>query len=158
ILQGIPAFRYGIRRLVGRDAADLLIYVPTIVSLTLSTSIPGLVLMGAEALRLLTEVVPRRAAWRRYEERLSIAPSTEPGMVLRLEAGDRPPLNARVLEGMGTALGYSGLPLKVAPGDIIPAGARVFGGPFVAELEGGAPFDVQSRPAPPDQTLTERYA
>lgn len=158
ILQGIPAFRYGIRRALGREVADALIYAPTIVSLTLYGSIPGLLLTGAEALRLWTEVAPRRTAWKRYEERLSAAPSAEPGAVIRLEAGERPSRDARVIEGYGTALGRSGLPIKVAPGAVIPAGSRVFGGQLVVELQGSAPFAPYTRPAPPSKTLTERYA
>jgi calcium-translocating P-type ATPase len=158
ILQGVPVFRYGIRKLLGRNLADALIYAPAIVSLTFASSIPGLVLMGSEALRLLTEVVPRRAAWQRYEERLSAAPSAEPGAILRLESGERPPRDAQVLEGVGTALGRSGLPIKAAPDAVIPAGARVFGGPLVVRLGGSEAFEVQSRRAQGRKSLTQRYS
>src|SRR5262249_55154483 len=96
VLQGVPGFRYGIRRLLGRDVADVLIYAPAIVSLTFAESVLGLMLTGIEALRLLTEVAPRQAAWRRYEEGLSTAASAEPGAVIRLDAGERPPRDAEV--------------------------------------------------------------
>lgn len=158
VAQGIPGFRYGLQRLVGRDVAALLVYVPTIITLTFSGSIAGLAVTGGEALRLLTEVVPRRAAWKRYEERLRDAPSVAPGTVVRLDGGERPARDARVIEGTGTALGRSGLPVRVAPGQTIAAGARLFGGPFVVELQSSERFEVQERPAPPRELLPHRYA
>src|SRR5581483_356174 len=101
-----------------------------------------------EALRVLTEVIPRRAAWRRYEERLGDAADAEPGAIIRLESGARAPRAARVVEGTGTALERDGLPAPVAPGTHVSAGARLHGGPFVLELQGDQAFQPRPRPAP----------
>src|SRR5439155_1325597 len=140
ILQGFPLTRHGLRVLLGRHVADLLFSGAAIVSLTLAGSPLGLAITGAEALRLLTEVVARRAAWRRYEERLEGVASAEPGAVIRLEAGERTPLAASVIEGTGSALDRDGLPVPVAPGTRVPAGARLWGGPCVVELAGVLPL------------------
>ncbi len=158
ILQGIPVVRYGVRRLFGRDVADFLVYGSTIVSLTLAGSPLGLALTAAEALRLLTEVVPRRRRWRQYEERLSGAASAEPGDIIRVESGERTPLGARVIEGLGTATDRHGMPVRVAPGETISAGARLYGGPFVLHLQSGTAFVPEPRPAPVAPSLFERYA
>ncbi len=157
IVQGFPGTRKGLRALLGRNAADNLVQGAAIVSLALSGSPLGLALTGGESLRLLTEVVARQAAWRRYEERLSGAASAQPGAVIRLEAGERVPLQAQVVEGAGTAVGRDGLPKRVAPGETISAGARLSGGPFVLALKGGEPFTPEPRPAPLAPNLDARY-
>ncbi len=157
IVQGFPATRNGLRTLLGRDLADLLFQGLAIVSLALAGSPLGLALTGAESLRLVTEIVARRRAWKRYEARLDTAASAEPGAIVRLEAGDRTPLAATVHEGVGTASGRDGLPGAVFPGGRVPAGARLYGGPFVLHLEGGEPFTPQPRPGPPAPTLYDRY-
>src|SRR5262249_49285865 len=85
------------------------------------------------------EVTARRSAWRRYEERLGGEDSAVPGAEIRLEAGQRAPLPALVVEGTGTAIGADGLPVPIQPGAHVHAGARLSGGPFVVQLwgEGG---------------------
>ena len=98
------------------------------VMIALSNSPLGLLTTGAEALRLLTEVVARRAAWRRDEERLGDAAEAVPGAVIRLKAGERAPLAATVVEGTGTAIDRDGTPLSVGPECTISAGARLQGG------------------------------
>src|SRR5207248_66340 len=102
ILQGFPLTRNGLRVLLGRHVADLLFSGAAIVSLTLAGSPLGLAVTCLEALRLLTEVVARRAAWRRYEERLEGVASAEPGALIRVEAGERIPRAASVIEGTGS--------------------------------------------------------
>ena len=144
-MQGVPAVRYGLRRLLGRTAADLLLNVPNLVALALSGNPLGLAVTGAESVRLLTEVVARRGAWKAYEARIGGVAAAHAGAVIRLEAGERTPLAARVIEGIGIATGDDALPLPVVPDGMIPAGARLFGGPFVVELQGGESFT----PAPP---------
>src|SRR5205085_7234464 len=89
ILQGIPPIRYGLRRLFGRTVADLLVNIPGIITLTLAGSPLGLALTVGESLRLLTEVLTRRGAWKRHEERTANAPSAQPDAVIRLETGER---------------------------------------------------------------------
>ncbi len=150
--------RYGLRRLFGRDAAAALVYIPTIVTLTFSGSLLGLTLTGVEAWRLLTEVVPRRAAWKRYVERLANTSPADPGAVIRLESGERFPRQATVLEGTGTALERSAAPVPIRPGARVSAGSRLFGGPVAARLEAGEGFVPSERPAPVTQTLFERYS
>jgi len=157
ILQGFPVLRDGLRRLLDRDTADLIFSVAGIATQVLSGSPLGLVLGGAEALFLLTEVRARRAAWRRYEERTENAPPSRPGAVIRLEAGEKTPLAAEVVEGTGTATARDGLPAPAAPGVVVPAGARLHGGPFVLELQGDEPFVPEPRTAPIAPSLYDRY-
>ncbi len=158
ILTGFPLIRNGLRRLLGRDAADLVMTAPALISLTLSNNPLGLLVTGAEALRLLTEVVERRAAWRRYEESISShVASAQPGAVIRLEPGEYAPLAGTVIEGRGTATGRDGLPQTIEPGSIVPAGAPVHGGPFVVELEVPKSFAPSERPERVGKSLYERY-
>ena len=102
ILQSFPFVRNGLRRLLSRDVADVLIFVPGVISLTLAGIPLGLAVVGLESLRLLTECSARRAAWRRYEERLEGAPAAHPGGVIRLESGERKPRAATGVDGTGT--------------------------------------------------------
>jgi cation-transporting ATPase I len=160
ILQGIPPIRYGLRRIFGRTIADLLVNVPGIATLTLAGSPFGLALTEGESLRLLTETTARRNAWKRHEERIAQAPSDQPEATIRLEAGDRTPLAAEVLEGTGTAIGRDGMPMPVIKGATIPAGARVYGGPFLLKLHSHETFQAftpQPRPAPLTPTLYDHY-
>src|SRR5262249_42754912 len=78
LLRSFPYVRNGLRRLLGRDAADLAFSASGIVTLTFAGSPLGLAVTGAEAVLLLHEVLARRAAWRRYEERLGGAAAAEP--------------------------------------------------------------------------------
>ena len=88
ILQGFPFVRNGLRRLLGPATADLALYLPSVALLTLSGSPLGLTLAAGESFRILTEVLPRRAAWRRYEAGLESAAEAHPGDVIRLESGE----------------------------------------------------------------------
>jgi calcium-translocating P-type ATPase len=157
ILLGIPAVRTGLRRLLGRNTADLVLHVPTILVLTLAGSPLGLATTGVESLRLLTEVIARRSVWRRYEERLQTVADAHPGAVVRLESGDRTPLAAYVIEGFATSTGLDGLPTLAAPGVTVSAGSRLFGGVFVLELQGGETFTPEKRPSPMPATAYDRY-
>lgn len=160
LFQGLPPVRYGLRRLVGRTAADLLFNVPGIITLTLSSNVLGLAVSGAESLGLVTEVHARQAAWRRHEKRIADAPLVQHDAILLLENGERVSLTAEVLEGTGTATGRDGMPLALAPGALVPSGARVYGGPFRLKLHSEASFEAfqpQVRPAPPRSDLYEHY-
>jgi hypothetical protein len=160
ILQGIPPVRYGLRRILGRTVADLLFNVPGIITLTLAGSPFGLTVTVGESLRLLTEVLARRGAWKRHEERISGAPSAQPDAVIHLEAGEHTPLAAKVLEGTGTGIGRDGMPHPVRQGSRIPPGMRLYGGPFVLKLEREHTFDAftpQPRPAPVAPSLYDHY-
>jgi hypothetical protein len=91
IVEGIPPVRSGLRKLLGRTVADLLLNVPAIVTLTLSENLLGLAVTGTESLRLASEVQARRRAWLRHEERIASASSAQPDAVIRLETGERTP-------------------------------------------------------------------
>src|SRR5829696_4271558 len=84
IAEGLPPVRAGLRRVLGRDRAQLLVGAASIVSLTLAGSPVGLAVTAASALRLLTEVRARRSAWLAYEERLKDAVEAVPGAVVEL--------------------------------------------------------------------------
>ncbi len=157
LVEGFPALRDGARRLLTPDVAELLFGAAGIVSLTLAGSHLGLAVGGAAALRLLTTVLARRAAWRRYEARLERAATPRPGGTVRLEAGERTPLAATVREGAGTAAGPDGLPRPAVPGAAVPAGARLHGGPFVLALHDEAPFLPAPRPAPVAASPFDHY-
>ncbi|MEO7021807.1 MAG: HAD-IC family P-type ATPase, partial [Ktedonobacteraceae bacterium] len=160
ILQGLPPVRFGLRKLLGRTVADLAFNIPGIMSLTLGGSVLGLAVVGLESLRMVTEVRARQEAWRRHEQRVRHAPSAQPDAVIRLEAGERTPHAAVVLEGTGTALGRDGLPLPAAQGSILPPGARLYGGPFVVKLQHSESFESfipTPRPFPITPSLHDRY-
>jgi calcium-translocating P-type ATPase len=160
IIQSIPPIRYGLRKLLGCLPADLLFQVPGIATLTLANSTLGLAVTGAESIRLLTEVQTRQSAWRRYEERLNTPPSAQPDALIRLEAGERSPLAATVIEGTGTMIGRDGMPLPIVRGSTVPPGARLHGGPFLVKLrseESFQAFTPEPRPVPVTPSLYERY-
>lgn len=159
-VQSIPTFRYGLRKIFGRTAASLLISLPNILALTVAESPLGLTANALESLRLLTETQARRNAWRRHEERVKSAPSAQPDAIIRLGAGERTPLAARVIEGTGTAIGSDGLPLPAIQDSIIPPGARLYGGPFVLQLQSDKSFQAftpEPRPATATPSLLENY-
>jgi calcium-translocating P-type ATPase len=157
LLRSFPTIRNGLRRLLGTNAADLVFSSASVVTLAFSGSPLGLKVTGLEGLLLLSEVLARRSAWRRYEERLHGAVTAEPGAVIRLEAGERVPLSAEIIEGTGTAIGRDGLPRRIAPGASVSAGAELSGGPFVLVLQGGQPFAPQPRPAPLTPHIYTKY-
>jgi cation-transporting ATPase I len=156
LLRAFPVLRDGLRRLLGRDAADLIFSTANIATLAFANSPLGLAVTGLEAVILLREVMARRSAFRRYEERVTHT-AIEPGAVVRIEAGERTPRAAEVLEGNGTAIGRNGLPMPVHPGALVPAGARLNGGPFVLRLRGGRAFVPHPRPVPLRPTFYQHY-
>src|SRR5579884_2774237 len=157
LARSFPSLRNGLRQLLGVHAADLVFSTTSVITLALAGSPLGLTVTGLEGIFLLSEVMARRSAWRRYEESLHGTAAAEPGAVIRLEAEERLPLPAQVIEGTGTAIGRDGLPRQIAPGAHVSAGAELSGGPFVVQLEGGQPFVPRPRPAPPHPSLYSRY-
>ncbi len=147
LLRSFPFIRTGLRHVLGPDVADLIFGTASVITLTFSGSPLGLTLTGLEGLVLLSEVMARRSAWRRYEARLQGAVAAEPGAVIRQQADEQVPLDAEVLEGTGTAIRRDGLPRRIAPGAHVSAGAELSGGPFVLALKGSKPFLPQPRPA-----------
>jgi len=159
LLEGFPATRNAIHRLLGKNTASLVFGASSIALYALSGSTLGLALAGAGAFTLFSEVRARREAYLAYESRSEGAASAgaQPGAVVRLEPGERAPLSAEVLEGYGTAIGRDGLPVAVVPGGRVEAGARLHGGPFALRLVGGEPFVPEGRRAPEGPTLRGRY-
>lgn len=158
LVQGFPFARYGLRRLLGRDLADLVFHVPGILSLTLSSSWLGLLVIGGESVRLLSEVLIRRSSWRRYEDLTESAPVSEPGSKIRLENGERTPRAAGVQIGVGIAIDSSGLPVAIVPGAEIGPGARLYGGPFSVELRAAPAFTPLPRPIAARSGFFDRYS
>jgi magnesium-transporting ATPase (P-type) len=148
LFQSLPPVRDRLTRMLGDTGATVVSHGVGIVALAVADIPLGLVLAAAEALLLLNVVTQRRAAWRNYESRLDASTTALAGSVIRLEPGMRVPVDARVVEGTGTAFGRSGRLLTLAPGLRAPAGARLAGGPFVLELLGTTPVVVRPRPAP----------
>jgi calcium-translocating P-type ATPase len=157
LLQSFPVVRNGLRRLLGPTVADVLFGAAGAATLTLAGSPAGLAVTAVEGLRVATEAIARREAWRRYEDAEREAPSTSPGAVIRLHGDERTPRPAVVRDGVGTAIGRDGLPLPAVPGAIVPAGARLFGGPFALELLETEPFEPAARSLPVAPSLYERY-
>ncbi|HEU4563839.1 MAG TPA: HAD-IC family P-type ATPase [Gemmatimonadaceae bacterium] len=156
-LQGSPSARRGLRALLGRPVADLVLALPGVLVNVLSRRTLGLALAAADALRLFTSARAQRQAWRRYERREARAPLAEPGARINLDDGERTPLAAAVLDGRGGALGPDGLPAGVAPGDRIAAGTRLLGGPFTLALVPPEPFDVPPRCGAAGTSAHARY-
>ncbi|TVS15808.1 MAG: HAD family hydrolase [Planctomycetaceae bacterium] len=157
LLRSFPAFRHGMRRVLGRHTADAVVSVVGVVSLTTANSPLGLAVLGAEGYVLLRQVLAQRGAWNRYEDHNDHSLEARPGEARRLEADDRTPFGARVLEGTGTALGQDGLPVPVRPSQRVPAGARLAGGPFLLEFEEQSDFCPLPRPAPPVSPIGDWY-
>ncbi|WP_249018674.1 HAD-IC family P-type ATPase [Conexibacter sp. S30A1] len=158
LVDGIPAVRDRLRHGLGRERSQLLLGGGAVLSLTVSGSPLGLLVAGAGALRLFTETRQRRDAWRQYEGRLESVPSAQPGAVVRLEAGTRIPLPARVIEGSGVVIGNDGLADCAAPGARLSAGATVLHGPLVVELQVTDGFEGHPRPVPTPRDAAQRYA
>ncbi len=158
VLESFPVVRDAVRKRLGPEVAELLLGVASIASLTLAGSSLGLAVSGLAALRLLTEVRARQAAWRRHEAALQEAAPAEPGATIRLEAGEKTPLAARVVEGTGSTAGRDGLPVPVTPGEAVAAGARLYGGPFVLKPQGGTSSLPGPRRIPPTDPEWERFA
>jgi cation-transporting ATPase I len=160
IVQGAPPVRSGLRKLFGHTLADLLLIVPGVVALTFAESPLGLTLAGCEALRLLTENSARRTAWKRYTESAANKPSFQPDALVHLDAGDRVPLAASVVEGTGIAIGRDGFPVPVTQGTSLPSGVQLYGGPFALKLQVEKTFQAfqpEPRPAPLAPSLYDRY-
>src|SRR5260221_2378476 len=98
ILRGFPFLREGLRRLFGRDVADVALSVPNIATLALSGNGLGLAVTGAESAILFGEVHRRQATYRHYEEHLQHVAALTPGAIVRLESGEIVHLDARVIE------------------------------------------------------------
>jgi cation-transporting ATPase I len=157
IVEGLPPVERRLEDLLGRNGAQLALSGVTIAGLAFAGNPLGLAVGGAGALRLMSAVRARRAAWRRYEERVGDAEPAHPGQRIEIEAGERLPLRGRVVNGFGTAISRHGEIVAAVPGQMLDAGARLHGGPVEVELYGDDPFLAEARTAPPTPTLYDRY-
>lgn len=156
LLQTVPALHHALRSLLGPDRADIAVALPRMLLLTVANSPIGLLAAGVEAAMHVTALREQRRAWERHEaatDGLAVAP----GATLRPRSGERAPLPARILEGVGTATGRDGMPLPAVPGERIPAGSALRGGPFLVELEGWPGFTAAPRPASPSLSVDDVY-
>ncbi|MDQ3427991.1 MAG: HAD-IC family P-type ATPase, partial [Gemmatimonadota bacterium] len=158
LVDGFPALRDGARRRLGPETADVLFSAASIVSLTLAGGTVGLALSGLVAARVASELMARRAAWRRHEAMVERTPAACTGTSIRLEAGERPPLPATVAGGFGIWTNNDGLPITAGVGDRVPAGAPLLGGPCVLTLDNAEPVGAREpRPIPPTRPLYDHY-
>ncbi|HEU4974864.1 MAG TPA: HAD-IC family P-type ATPase [Baekduia sp.] len=157
VAEGLPAVQRTVRAALGRDQAEMVLGLAGAVALTASAAPLGLALTAVGGLRVLTEVLARRRAWRAYEERLGDEPAPLPGDTIRLVTGERVPLRGRVVEGDGSTAGSDGLPRRLGPGDDVDAGARVVAGALVVELLAHDPFPPPVRPVPAPLPPVRRY-
>ncbi|HMJ37166.1 MAG TPA: HAD-IC family P-type ATPase [Baekduia sp.] len=139
LLEGVPRVAHGLEDLLGHERKELLFAGVGIVSMTTSGGALGLLFAGVAGLRVLTEALARRRAWREYERRLGDAQAVYPGAELALEAGRRVPLRGRVVDG--TAIGQSrdGTPQFLVSGAGVDAGVTIHGGPVTVRLTGAGP-------------------
>jgi len=140
LMRSFPLLREELRRICGPNTADALFSLASIVSLAAARSPLGLTVMGVEAYVLLRQVLSQRQSWQRYEDHHSTGPELYPGSVVQLQAGDRVPMRARVIQGTGTAIHRDGLPVSIGSGREVPAGAQLAGGPFTMQLSESKPF------------------
>ncbi|MCW3047790.1 MAG: family hydrolase [Solirubrobacterales bacterium] len=151
LLESVRPVSHKLEDLLGHERKELLFAGVTIVSLTSAGSVLGLVFAGASGLRVLTEALARRAAWREYERRLGDEPPAYPGAVLTLDAGRRVPMRGRVIAGAAIGQDRDGAPQPLVAGVWVEAGVRIHGGPVTIELAGedsspgGAPVPVPAR-------------
>jgi calcium-translocating P-type ATPase len=157
LIEGIPPVAHRIEDALGHEPKELLFGATAIVAMSAYGSVLGLTFAGAAALRLLTESVARRRAWREYERRLGDHPAVYPGAVLTLSRGQRTPLAATVREGFGVASALDASPRPLFPGATMDPGARVYGGTVTVELCPEGRFEPAPPRSPARDTLLDRY-
>jgi cation-transporting P-type ATPase I len=157
LVEGIPPVADRIERTLGHQRKELLFGATALVGMSASGNALGLMFAGAAALRLLTESVSRRRAWREYERRLGERPAVHPGAVITLSRGERSPLAGRVLEGFGVFSALDGSPKPLCPGQTIDPGGRVYGGNVTVELGGEERFAAAEPRGPARTTSFDDY-
>jgi cation transport ATPase len=157
LVEGVPAITRRIEDTLGHTRKEVLFGATAIVAMSASGNPLGLAFSGAAALRLVTESVARRRAWRDYERRVGDGPAVHPGAVLELSPGQRAPLPARVLEGFAVCSALDGSPQALRPGAGVDPGARVYGDNVTVELQPEQPFEPAASPPTRPRTLFDRY-
>lgn len=134
LIEGVPAATRWIESTLGHERKELVFGATAIVAMSASGNPFGLAFAGAAALRLLTESLSRRRAWREYELRTQEQPAVHPGAVVTLVPGQRAPLPGRVVDGFGVCMALDGSPQPVYPGARLDPGARIQGAAVTLEL------------------------
>jgi cation-transporting P-type ATPase I len=140
LVEGIPPVAHRIESTLGHQRKELLFAATALIGMSASGNALGLMFAGAAALRLLTESVSRRRAWREYEQRLGSRAAVHPGAVITLSRAERSPLAATVLEGFGVVSALDGSPQPLFPGQVIDPGAPVYSGNVTVQLRGEERF------------------
>ena len=156
LIEGVPPASRRIEDALGHERKALVFGATAVVAMSASGNPFGLAFAGAAAVRLLTESLARREAWREYELRTRDHPEAHPGAVVSLAAGQRVPMPARVVEGFGVCSAQDGSPQPIYPGAKLDPGARIQGATVTLELLAeraveSAPADLQPRPDPVDR-------
>ncbi|MEA2306993.1 MAG: cation-transporting P-type ATPase [Solirubrobacteraceae bacterium] len=158
LLEGVPQIAHRLEDLLGHERKELLFAGVGIVSMTSAGGALGLLFAGAAGLRVLTEAIARRTAWREYERRLADGSPVYPGAIVTLDAGRRVPLRGRVVDGTAIGQGRDGTPQALVPGVLVEPGVRIHAGPVTIELAGDGYVPQADGPAPARTgSLHERY-
>ena len=157
LIEGLPAATRRIEGTVGHERKELVFGATAIIAMSASGNPFGLAFAGAAALRLLTESLSRRRAWREYELRTREHPAVHPGAVVTLAPGQRAPLPGQVVDGFGVCMALDGSPQAVYPGARLDPGARIQGAAVTLELGQEQPFAPTSSRPPPGRDPLERY-
>ncbi len=157
LINGIPALSRRLEESMGHQRKELALGATAVVAMSASGNPLGLAFAGAAALRVLTESLARRRAWRDYELRTDEHPDVHPGAVLSLSPGERVPLMARVIDGSGTATRLDGTLQPLYPGAPIDPGARIYGGDITVELGAEPALEPTLGSSRPRPDVLERY-
>jgi calcium-translocating P-type ATPase len=157
LVEAVPAVAGRIEDTLGHQRKELLFGASAIVAMSASGNPLGLAFAGAAALRLLTESLARRRAWRAYEERLGEHPTVYAGAVLELSRGQRTPMQAQVLEGSGVGSALDGAPQALYPRATMDPGARVYSGNVTVELSSEPHLGAPRPQVEASSRLLDRY-
>jgi cation-transporting ATPase I len=157
VAEGVPPLSRLTRGTAGDRLADVVLGSGGLVAQTLAGKTTGLAVAAGAALRTVTALRGRHAAWREYDQRTAAPPALDGARVL-VASGDRAPADGVVLEGSATAVDREGMPLPAAPGTLVPAGARLLGGSVALELRPPEAYPgAGPRPSAP-QSPAEQFA
>jgi cation-transporting ATPase I len=157
LIDGIPALSGRLEDALGQERKKLALGATAVLTMSASGNPIGLAFAGAAALRVLTESLARRRAWRDYELRTAEHPDAHPGAVLSVAPGERVPLMARVIDGFGTALALDGTLQPLLPGAPVDPGARIHGGEITVELGAEPVFEPALEASQPRPDALARY-
>jgi cation-transporting P-type ATPase I len=135
ILQGSPFVRQAFQRWFGHHTGDAMLAFPTLFVRVVARSPLGLANIAADALRVLSDTRTVQAGWRWHERLLEAQPPAEPGELLHLEAGQRCPLPATIVDGVAMVLDEAARVRPSRPGSRLRGGTLVLGGAVTVRLE-----------------------